>query len=274
MLINILIARMKIYFREKNFIFWGVAFPIFLGTFLYVGTTSGITMQTHIENNNGIPFYDTQIVKTFLNQDGKLKAIVFFLGLVAVACILSGFTGCREMEDYLCYISPKAVRIRVAPIHPAKFFISGICACWMTANTYLFIICIYYKFILQVQLQGPLIGWILIIGLGTLAGCLVGMFAGVASKSVLAVKVGEIAIFAVGSTILAGLVNDDLKFYMDAYMPILTKVSPTSTLVDGMFTLCVYGMTEDFMKCIMSLSIFDGMCLVAIICMIYWRKRI
>ena len=115
---------------------------------------------------------------------------------------------------------------------------------------------------------------ILSIGLGTLYGYLVGMFMGAASKASIPIKAGEIAIFGVSSCILTGMINDEIKFYVDAYMPIISKINPTSIMVDAMYTLCAYGMTEEFMKYVLRLSIWNGICLVGIIFLIYRRRKV
>ena len=274
MFINIFTARIKIFIREKNLIFWGLIFPIFLGTFLYLGTSKEAMQQNTIGTQHLISNNNITMVTTILTPHGELNGIVYFLGIIAIACIISGFSGCREMEDYLCYISPKAFRTHISPVHPMIFWGCGFCASWLLSNTYLLILCTYFKVILKIQLQGPLVGWIVSIGLGTLYGYLVGMFTGVASRSSIPVKAGRIAIFGVSSCILAGLINDRIKFYVDAYMPIISKINPASIIVDTMYTLCVYGMTEDFIKGALRLSIWNGICLLGVIFLIYRRRKV
>lgn len=271
---NILKARMTIQIREKNFVFWGIIFPVFLSTFLFIGTLSKPTLLKDIDHFEPVMEGNTQIVNTYLDLDGNLSDIIFFLGILAIACIISGFSGCREMEDYSYFVSSKAIRVQTAPISSSLFFICGLCATWGLAFMYLVILFTYFKFVLGIRLVGPLIGWILLFGLSTLCGCLIGMFTGLCSKQSIPIKQGEIAIFGVGGCILAGLINDDMKFYVDAYLPIISKINPTSIMVEAMFTLCLHGMTEHFMECIMSLCIWNVVGLLGVIFLIYRRKMI
>lgn len=132
MVINILKARIKVLLREKMFTFWGIVFPILLATFLYIEVTDQGSRQTMTESKSVVGSGSITIVRTFLDQDGKLDGIIYFLAIIAIACFISGFSGCREMEDCLCYISPKAVRINVVPVNFWVFF-----SCNWYVNTYL-----------------------------------------------------------------------------------------------------------------------------------------
>lgn len=273
MFINICKARVKVLIREKNFVFWGLVFPIFLATFLYIETVTPIAERPEAQNQAVAISENITIERSFLDQDGRLDGIIYFLGIVAIACIISGFIGCREIEDSLCYISSKAVRVNIAPMSFWLFFICSLCVTWGISNVYLMIILIYFKTILGIQIQGPFWGWMMMICLSTLCGGLLSMLIGTTSRQSIPIKQGIIAIIGVGGCILAGLVNEDVKFYIDAYYPIITKLNPTSMMVDGMLTLCTEGMSKQFYEAITHLSIFNGICLILLIIMIKRRRN-
>lgn len=273
MVINILKARIKVLLREKMFTFWGIVFPILLATFLYIEVTDQGSRQTMTESKSVVGSGSITIVRTFLDQEGKFDGIIYFLAIIAIACFISGFSGCREMEDCLCYISPKAVRINVVPVNFWMFFSCSLFISWSIANIYLTIIIIYFKSILGLHIEGPLVGWLLLISLSTLCGCLIDMLIGTMSKQSIPIKQGTIATLGVGGCILAGLINDKVKFYVDAYTPIISKINPASIMVDGMFTLCTYGMTAHFNTCILRLVIVDSICFGILLLMIARRRR-
>ena len=273
MFIHILKARFKVLFREKSIMFWGLVFPIFLSTFLFIETDSMPIEVDNYERESLILQEGICIGRTFLDQEEKLDGIIYFLAILAVACFIASFSGCREMEDCLSYLSPKAVRINIAPVSFKLFFITSLCATWLMANIFLTILIIYYKSILGFTLDGPLVGWIALIGLSTLCGTLVAMLIGTLNKLSISLKQAEIAIFSVGGAILAGLINEQIKFYTEAYLPMIAKINPSSIMVDGMFTLCREGINTHFYDCLQRLALFDSICFILLLVMIRRRRR-
>ena len=259
--------------REKSVTFWGIVFPIFLSTFLFIETASMPSEVKSYERESLIIQEGIHIGRTFLDQEQKLDGIIYFLAILAITCFIASFSGLRNMEDCLSCISPKAVRINVAPVSFSQFFIASLCTTWCIASSYLTILIIYYKSILGFVLDGPFVGWVALIGLSTLCGTLVTMLVGALNKLSMPIKQGEIAVFGVGGAILAGLVNEQVKFYTEAYLPLIAKINPTSIMVDGMFTLCSEGMNAHFYTCLQRMALFDCVCFVLLLIMIRRRKK-
>ena len=272
MFIRLLKARIKILLRERDLPFWGIIFPFFLISFLYLGTmgkeeTLNTTYQmADIGREN-------YIQQRLLDVTGRAHGLTYFLAVVSISFMFMGFMGNREMEDQISWLSARGIRNSVAPMSERLFFVSGLCASWGLANAYIFSLLIYMKMVLGLGLKGELVGWGLIVALCTLGGILIGMIIGVLSKAKRSIKQGEIAVFGVGLGVIAGLVDIRAKFYIDAYFPIIAKINPTSIMVEGMFTLSHYGMNERFWSSIEALSIMDIVCLI-ILRLLIRRKHI
>lgn len=272
MFVRLLKARIKVLLRERDLPFWGIVFPFFLINFLYLGTMekeenlNNIQQMVEAAKLNGIQ-------QRILDASGRMNGIVYFLAIISISCMFMGFMGNREMEDQISWISAKGMRSSVAPINERIFFLSGLCAAWGLANVYIGGILIYMKKVLGFGLEGDLIGWVIIVILCTLCGILIGMIIGVLSKGNRPIKQGEIAVFGVGLSVLAGLVDIRAKFYIDAYFPIIAKLNPTSLMVEAMFTLSKYGMNARFWNSIRALIVMDGICLIVLRLLIR-RKRI
>lgn len=279
MVIEILKARIKVLIREKDLPFWGILFPIFLTSFLYLGTMLD-THKTVISSQEVSVISEVaqneqaidDVTLIFLDAERELSSIVYFLSMLAICCMIMGLMGNREMEDYLSAISAKGIRVSISPVKPSIIFGCGLCASWGLAIVFMSAISLYMKCVLKIGIQGPLIGWILLITLSALCGVLFGMIVGALSQYSRVVKQAEIAVLGVGSGVLAGLVDERVKFYVDAYLPIITKMNPTSIMVEGMFTLSVYGMTQRFRESLMRLGIVDILFFFILILIIRRKK--
>lgn len=268
MFIDILRARIQILLREKDLPFWGIVFPIFLSTFLFLGSDTKVPHTMAMQSRTLAQTSASCVTPIFIGQEGRFNSLVYFLAIIAIVCMLMGFMGNREMEDGLCWVSSKAVRMNVAPVSKVQIFLAGLIAAWGLANLFIVVVALYIKFVLGIGMGGPLMGWVLLIEESSLLGILVGMVFGAMSKTYRVIKQGQIAVYGVGGGVLAGLVDDSVKFYVDAYLPIISKLNPTSVMVEGMYNLSVYGMNKQFSYSLLRLGVMNVICLGVLILLI------
>lgn len=242
MFVRLLNMRIKMLSREKELFFWGMIFPMFLATFLYL---AGVNIPEKLELTH-LAVEGTYITKRLIDEQGIHKDIAYFLAIIGLACYITGFTGIKEREGMVVKLSARARRMSLAPIKMSTQFLSGLCANWLVNSGCIVTLIIYIKGILGINLVGDLSGWMMTISLGVMLGLILGMIVGSISKWNRAGRQGILATISVGSGILSGMVDGKLKFYMDYNFPIITKLNPMSFIVDALYTLNVYGMTGRF----------------------------
>ncbi len=258
--------RIKMLRREKEIFFWSIIFPIFLATFLYL---AGVGMPEKLEFIHS-KVESTYVTKRLIDEQEVHKDITYFLAIIGIACYITGFAGIKEREDMMVKLSIRARRMSLAPIKMSTQLLGGMCANWLVNSGCIFILIVYMKGILGINLTGDLSGWIMAIGLGVVLGLILGMIVGSISKWNRAGRQGILATISVGSGILSGMVDSKLKFYMDYNLPIITKLNPMSFIVDALYTLNVYGMTERFYMNIFKLI---GAILIGIMVLMILQRR-
>ena len=256
MFMNILKVRLKVLLRQKQNFFWGILFPIFLSTFLYLGSGIVPTNSAHyIEETTKVA--STYVVERLLDPYSESHYSIYFIAIIALDCYMIGFTGLQETTNHMLRLSPRAKRHYMAPVKSVINVLSGIVVCWLISIVGLSILLVYMKGILGLKLAGSISGWALVIGLGALTGILIDMIIGAIGDYKYAIKQGFIAVISVSSCILAGLIDPAIKFYMDVRLPILSKMNPSAVIVDALYTLNVYGMTRRFYTNILELVLMN-----------------
>ncbi|MBE6024840.1 MAG: hypothetical protein E7231_16950 [Cellulosilyticum sp.] len=258
MFIRLIKIRLGMLIRQKEVLFWSIIFPIFLSGFLYLSAMGGNKAQTAISSELQIQENVLYVEKVFKDVQEIEHNRLYFLTIIILMCYITGFTGIQEIEAYSLKASAKAVRHILAPISMAYQTLNSLCACWLFSMGCIGILLIHIRGILSITLSGNIMGWLLVIGLGTLSGILCGMIMGNNGRCKRATKQGLMAVFAVGSCILGGLVNPSIKFQMDYNFPVLSKIYPPLALIDALHTLNTYGMTQRFYKDILAIILMNA----------------
>ena len=256
--------RLKILLRQKQNLFWGIVFPIFLFTFLYLGLDD-IRMDSAYYMEKTTKIDSTYVVETLLDSNTVSHFSIYVIAIIALACYMTGFIGLYEIQNYMLRLSSRAKRHYMAPTKLIIHITSSIVACWLISIGELSILLIYIRVILGLRLIGSFSGWALVLGLATLSGTLINMIIGTIGNYKHAIRQGVIAVIAVSSCILAGLIDPAIKFYVDFNMPILSKVNLSSVIVDALYTLNNYGMTRRFYTNILELVVMNIICGVVLI---------
>lgn len=253
MFLRLFKMRLKIIVRQKITLFWGIIFPCIVATFLYLAISGADAVGSELIELEQSPY----ILHTFMENQSERYDIGYYLAIIEMSCLLGGISSLLGIEDYMLRLSPRAIRMDIAPINKNKRFISFIMANWIMVIGYALATILYLKIVLGIALSGSLMGWSMLIILATLKGVLTGSIVGSLNTKRKSVKMGIQAVFTVGCGILTGLIDGNIKLYIAYYLPILAKFNPSALVVDGLFTLNVYGMTERFYVDILWLIVWN-----------------
>lgn len=255
MFIKLVKVKLKMLMRQREMIFWNIIFPIFLITCLYLTGMTRVSVSQPVlcEVNS------TYIIKSLIDKQEIHKDINYMLAVIGLTCYIMGLVAIKEMEDIMLRLSTRAIRMCIAPIGVGIRFWSSLWSGWLVNLGCIGMVLVYMKGILGINLSGALIGWGMMISLGTLNGLLLGVIiGGIGRWQSRAARNGMMAIITVGGSILSGLIDSKVKFYVDYYFPIIAKLNPISAIVDGLYTLNIYGMTERFYMNVLQLILFNA----------------
>lgn len=248
---EILKTRLKVLVREKDILFWAFCFPICLSTILY--------MAVYRETSNINAAYSAQVLDS-VECVSVLKGCVnykesYFLAIIAQACLIMGFMGIREAEDNSGYA--KGARINIAPVKKYIVLSAGISSAWLLAFFCIATLIIYLESILGISLGPQRIWQGIVLGLGILSGILLGMSIGFLSHRGRIFKQGVVAVLFLILTVLAGLIETEIAYYVTVNYPLLAKCNPAILIVDALYQLKFYGASEIFFKDVGSLGFIN-----------------
>ena len=117
------------------------------------------------------------------------------------------------------------------------------------------ILIVYCKYVLQMEFQGSMGKMLLIVA----AGCVIGVSMGIQVCSIgkfsEGIKVGIMLGISMTTSVLAGLVNVQIKHAVDRALPLVNKLNPAAVISDAFYCINVYDDPVRFRNDILTLFI-------------------
>jgi ABC-2 type transport system permease protein len=175
---------------------------------------------------------------------GKAKpngVLTYFYALIAMAALMGGFWGNKEITGIQADFSPQAARLNMAPVHKLKALVSSFCAAILVQFISMVLLVAYMGLALRVNFGGQL-PFVLI-------ACLAGSFAGVMLGALISalfgknesVKIGVLISLSMVLSFLAGLMVGGVKFAVTHAVPAMAWANPANLIADAFYSLYYYN---------------------------------
>jgi len=176
------------------------------------------------------------------------STIIYFYSLIAMTCLFGGFMGMTEVNAVQANLSYHAARMNFAPVHKLKMFLSGISAALIIQFTKILLVLAYLVFVLSIDF-GDRIGLIILtIFLCTVLGISFGGFITSLVKGGEGLKTGILIAATNVSSFLGGMMQVEIKYTIDTYVPILSRINPASLITDAFYALYYFDTYNRFIE--------------------------
>ena len=179
----------------------------------------------------------------------------FFYALAAMACMYGCFIGLGSAMWLQANLSALAARQCVSPVHRLKMILTELISSFVLHFLNVVILIVYCKYILQMEFQGSM---------GILV-CSIGKFSE-------GIKVGIMLGISMTTSVLAGLVNVQIKHAVDRALPLVNKLNPAAVISDAFYCINVYDDPVRFGNDILTLFIMCAV-ILAVSFVVVRRER-
>lgn len=214
--------------------------------------------------------YEELVEQVSLGGRTTNSASQFFYALVAMACMYGAFIGFGAAVTLQANLTPLAARRCVSPTHKMKLVISEMLAAFFLHFLNVVILLVYLRYILKMNFQGQTAEMLVISLIGSMIGVSLGIFVGSFGRMGEGIKIGILLGISMVCSFLAGLMNADMKYYVEQHMPMINRINPAALISDAFYCINVYDDRIRYMRNLVTLSV---MCVVLIIASFYMVRR-
>lgn len=204
----------------------------------------------------GRPFETPEIKNTYSTK--YEYTMIEYYSLLAMACLYGGMIATKALDKRLANMTASGKRIAVASISKAKIILESLFTSYLVQLIGLTILFSYMTLVLRIDFGENLPFIILFTMIGALAGLALGTFVSAVFKTNENNKDGILTGFTMVGCFFAGMMGPQMKYVIDANLPILNKLNPAAIITDGYYALSTYGPSERYILDIVSLLIFSG----------------
>ena len=179
----------------------------------------------------------------------------FFYALAAMACMYGCFIGLGSAMWLQANLSALAARQCVSPVHRLKMILTELISSFILHFLNVVILIVYYKYVLQMEFQGSMRKMLLIVAAGCVIGVSMGILVCSIGKFSEGIKVGIMLGISMTTSVLAGLVNVQIKHAVDRALPLVNKLNPAAVISDAFYCINVYDDPVRFRNDILTLFI-------------------
>ncbi|MDO5726215.1 MAG: ABC transporter permease [Tissierellia bacterium] len=186
--------------------------------------------------------FDTDYVNS-INQISQPLNIIYF-SLIAMVS-LYGYYGAIEIVN-LVFPNRSATgqRVGVSPVNKINFLNAAILENIIINMLGNLILLLYMKFILKMDLITDPIKTLYIIFCGNIFGTGLGLLIGLISSISDDVKTGIGIALTLFLSFLSGMMNPNVKLFLDEKIPIINKLNPISLITDNLYRINMLNMNK------------------------------
>ena len=234
---------------------------VFLDEFVQ---TSSIITSLMIKTNGALDIND--LIRDISNRQEYLQyssnnntpdvTLIYFYALVAMAIINGSFWGALEINNLQPNLSPTGIRLSISPTKRFKLLLSNILAAFTIHITIVFLFILYLRYILGISFGLNFSLLFLVAILGTLTAISFGSLLSISLKRAQeGLKIGICTSIGVFGGLLSGMMLPNIKYWIDAYVPILSIINPVNIITDSIFSLYYFTTFTRFYRNILILTI-------------------
>lgn len=219
-----------------------------------------------VEKNINDPQKIEKVMKTLTSQkdyvtnrktsDGNQDVYTtYFYAVFAMACLFASFAGVENAVNIQADSSALGMRRTLLPGSKAILIISDFIVTLFVQYLFQIIAFIYMKFILVVDFGNkyPAIMLLLFVACG--CGIGLGIIIGSLHSLKPASKTGIAVAISMALSVMADLVANGIKDFIEHTCPIINRINPAALIVDSFYALNVYDTYDRFWQNIGTLSI-------------------
>lgn len=213
---------------------------------VYLQRSASITtvVNTNPQALNSSYFKNLSLNKDFTksikaNSSSDIS-VIYFYSLIAMACILGCTYGSEDIIRIQGNQSSLAARVNIAPCNKFKLFLPAICSTLIFTFTSVLLVILYIQQVLKVSF-GSSFGYVILIAfVGSITGITLGTMLSALINVKQNAKEAILISFTMMCSFLSGMMALQVKYYVDKYVPFLSKINPVNLITDGLYSLYYY----------------------------------
>lgn len=187
-------------------------------------------------------------VKTFVvsedDQSGEQAYIIHFYTAIAMVCLYASQWGNHSGKFLQADMSAIGIRTNVSPTRKWRIILQDLGTVFTIFLLEFTIFLLFLKFVLDVPF-GSNLGLIIATGLaGGLLTSMMGYMICVLIKGSESLRVNIISGIGVFMSFLSGMMVSGIKYYIDVYLPWLSKINPAALITDNFYWIFKNSRTE------------------------------
>lgn len=214
-----------------------------------------------------------------LNEDIKIKdtsnnnlsyTMIEYYTMIAMALLYGGMFAMTAINKEQANIDAVGKRNTIAPLNKTKMVLASVLASYIIELIGIAILILYSIFVLKVDYGNNILNLIIVSLFGTLAGTSIGIFVGtlpIKENTKTGIMIASSMVFC----FLSGMMGITMKYIIDTYVPVLSKINPASMVTDALYASYYYIGNQRFIFDIANMLIFS---LVLIILSIRSMRRV
>lgn len=221
----------------------------------------------------GKPLEEMDLSVNYLKEEEQQAngLLVIFYSLIAMVSTYGIFPGIEITNISQANLTPLGARITTTPIKKSRLLFSGvIVGLFMNVVSNILLI-IFIKYVLKLDILRNLPYSILFIFFGNLFGIALGIFIGSSNRK----SQGFKNMLSIGITLilslLAGLMNVDIKILLDEKAPIIGRLNPISIITNNLYRINLLNNTRGLTEGVLLLSLYSA--ILIFISYLFLRRR-
>lgn len=214
-----------------------------------------------------------------LNEDIKIKdtsnnnlsyTMIEYYTMIAMALLYGGMFAMTAINKEQANIDAVGKRNTIAPLNKTKMVLASVLASYIIELIGIAILILYSIFVLKVDYGNNILNLIIVSLFGTLAGTSIGIFVGtlpIKENTKTGIMIASSMVFC----FLSGMMGITMKYIIDTYVPVLSKINPASMVTDALYASYYYTGNQRFILDIANMLIFS---LVLILLSIRSMRRV
>ncbi|MDO5336155.1 MAG: ABC transporter permease [Eubacteriales bacterium] len=184
----------------------------------------------------------------------------FFYALVAMACMYGVFIGFGSAITLQANITPLAARRSITPTHKLALILSEMLSSFSLHFANVIILLVYLRYILKLDFGGNTGRMLLICLIGSMMGVAMGIVIGSIGRMGESAKIGILLGISMVCSFLAGLMNTNVKNWVEQKAPFINRINPAALIADAFYCINVYDDKERYMRNLITLSVMCVIC--------------
>ena len=214
-----------------------------------------------------------------LNEDIKIKdtsnnnlsyTMIEYYTMIAMALLYGGMFAMTAINKEQANIDAVGKRNTIAPLNKTKMVLASVLASYIIELIGIAILILYSILVLKVDYGNNILNLIIVSLFGTLAGTSIGIFVGtlpIKENTKTGIMIASSMVFC----FLSGMMGITMKYIIDTYVPVLSKINPASMVTDALYASYYYTGNQRFILDIANMLIFS---LVLILLSIRSMRRV